>query len=88
MQLMDTNDDRPEPYVTVLDLINEYGYYAVLEAVSDEAQFETEEDNEDTCLNCRKRAARIHLELEQLLDRMDGFDDVICSPVEEEEVGQ
>jgi hypothetical protein len=77
-QTVNTDDNRPEPYATVLDLINDHGYYAVLEAVSDEAQFEAEDDNEEYCAGCRKRAAQLHLELEHMLTRMDDFDDAVC----------
>jgi hypothetical protein len=36
IDLVNNNDDRPEPFATVLDPLNEHGYYAVLEAVSDD----------------------------------------------------
>jgi hypothetical protein len=68
-------DERPEPFATILDLLSEHSEEEILAAISDAAEFEAED--EETCSTCRIRSARLHLELDQLLDRMDDFEQII-----------
>ena len=65
-------DDRPEPFATVLDLLEEHTEADVLSALSDAAQFDSENQELDSL--DRLKAERLHLELEQLLERMDQFE--------------
>jgi hypothetical protein len=58
-----------------LDLLADYTEGGILRALSDNAEFEAED--EETCSACRIRSARLHLELDQLLDRMDDFEEAI-----------
>jgi hypothetical protein len=62
-------DKRPEPYATVLDLVNEHGRWAVIEALANDAEFESEDQN--LCLTYREEAAWLHMELNQLLARYE-----------------
>jgi hypothetical protein len=68
-------DERPEPFATILDLLSEHSEGEILAAISDAAEFEAED--EETCSTCRVRSARLHLELDQLLDRMSDFEDAV-----------
>jgi hypothetical protein len=70
---------------TLYDLLNEHGSETVLEAIADYAQFESE-DEENTCNHCRQRAARLHLELTQLVERMDDFSMATLPEAKAEEV--
>ena len=65
-------DTRPEPFATVLDLLSEYPETELLEAIADNAQFDSED--EKNCADCRKFNARLALELNQLLERMADYD--------------
>lgn len=76
--LMDTNEtttERPEPFATVLDLIAEHGEMEVLGSIADKALFDSED--KEHCPYHRKLAARLNLELEQLLERMARFEDAL-----------
>jgi hypothetical protein len=68
-------EERPEPFATILDLLSEHSEEEILSAISNAAEFEAED--EETCSTCRIRSARLHLELDQLLDRMDDFERMI-----------
>jgi hypothetical protein len=73
-----TNSDdqgRPEPFATILELIGEYGAPALLDSISDVALFDSE--NEENCHDCRALAAQLHLELEELQERMRQFKDAL-----------
>jgi hypothetical protein len=61
-------DDRPQPFATLCELVDEHGIEQVLEALADNAQFDSED--EDACACCRSKSARLALELNQLLERM------------------
>jgi hypothetical protein len=52
--LTEPENKRPEPFATVLDLVTEYGYGGVLEALAENARFDAEEPDsqpEDEWLN-------------------------------------
>jgi len=65
------DDDRPEPFATVLEVIGEHGMSEVLESISDSALFDSE--NEEIDDTNRVLAAKWHKELKQVIDRMDQF---------------
>ena len=67
--------ERPEPFATVLDLLEEYSEGKVLSAISRVARFDSEDNEVSAC--CRAKSARLHLELKQLLDRMSEFEDLV-----------
>jgi hypothetical protein len=60
--------ERPEPFATILEMLGEHPVTEVLEAIADNAQFESED--EENCADYRKYNARLALELNQLLERM------------------
>ena len=70
-------DDRPEPFMSVLELLNEYTNGEILEALSDAALFESENDYVKP--RHRTMAARLHLELEQLLERMSELEEYLMT---------
>ena len=60
--------DRPEPFSTILDLRCEHSAEEILEAISESALFDSEDEE---CFRLfRAEAALLHLELERLLGRM------------------
>ena len=77
MNIINTNQDaeRPEPFSTIQELLAEHSEADILSAISDAAEFESED--EQVPLPHRLKSARLHLELEQLLDRMADFEEVI-----------
>jgi hypothetical protein len=72
-------DDRSEPFATVSELIAEHSELEILSAISDAALFDSEES--ENCLSCRLIAAKFHSELEDLLNRMGDFEELVskCS---------
>jgi hypothetical protein len=58
--------ERPEPFATICELIERHGIREVLHAVSDYTLFESE-DAEDVCEGCRAEAQGFHEGLEGLL---------------------
>lgn len=89
------NSDRPEPFAsvelafnpeshgtcdtTIIELTDRYGIDAVLDAISDDAQFTAE--NEDTPLYDRLLAGRRYLELSQLCERMVHFEETLDAAI-------
>jgi hypothetical protein len=71
----DQDPERPEPFATILDLLVEHSEADVLQAISDAAELESEDEELPSSL--RVKAARLHLELEQLLERMADFEEVV-----------
>jgi hypothetical protein len=65
-----SDNDRPEPFASLLELASDYGKPAILAAVMDLAEFDSE-DEEDLCAACRLENEWLRLELEQLLDRYE-----------------
>jgi hypothetical protein len=67
----DTN--RPEPYATLLDLIDEHGLANVLQDLANHCEFTAEEDTEsgDVCQDCIKNYTVASIALEALADRFD-----------------
>jgi hypothetical protein len=62
--------DGPGPFMIVLELVNEYGDQAIIEALAEMAG-SLMEMRKDVCLSCQQRAAWLHMELSQLLDRYE-----------------
>lgn len=60
-------EERPEPFATVLELAGEYGKLAVIEALNDLAEYDAEDPG--FCLACREEESWLHFELEHLLER-------------------
>jgi hypothetical protein len=60
---------------STLDLVNRYGADAVIEALTDHARFEAEDEELD--LYHRLLAGRRYLELEQLTERQIHFAEVV-----------
>jgi hypothetical protein len=79
MSTLDTSDthgtNAPEPFGTVLDLINRYDIDTVIEALSMHAEFEAEDEQLD--LYHRLIAGRRYLELEQLTERQIHFEEIL-----------
>jgi hypothetical protein len=86
MNIINTDQDpeRPEPFSTILELLAEHSEADVLSAISDAAEFESED--EEVPSSQRLKSARLHLELEQLLDRMADFEEVVEGPEAQSEV--
>jgi hypothetical protein len=55
----------------LMDLVYTHGFMQVIYDMSILAEIESED--EEICDDCRRFPARLHLELDQLLDRMDDF---------------
>jgi hypothetical protein len=64
-----------DAFTSTLDLVNRYGTDAVIEAITEHARFEAEDEELD--LYCRLLAGRRHLELEQLTERQIHFEEVV-----------
>lgn len=56
--------DRPQPLATVCELQEQHATEATIEALADKAQLDSED--EDGCMHCHRRTARLFWELEQL----------------------
>jgi hypothetical protein len=48
-------NERPEPFATLLELISEHGLEIILEDLSSHCEFESEDN--DNCSKCRQRYA-------------------------------
>jgi hypothetical protein len=62
-------DERPEPFATVLDLVGEHSFEAVLESLGDLAEYDA--GDSEFSPEVRQEAGYLHLELTQLLARYD-----------------
>jgi hypothetical protein len=60
-------EDRPEPFASVLELVSEHGNRAVIEALADNAGFDAAEP--DAFLAYRREQEWLQLEFTQLLER-------------------
>jgi hypothetical protein len=67
------SEEPPEPFATLSDLVEEHGLARVLQDLSTLAECISDEHS------CTKgiEATRLHLELTQLLERMDGFMQIV-----------
>jgi hypothetical protein len=63
----DDDQDRPEPFATILDLIIEYGEEALLKSMAEVALLNFQ--NEENCDDFRVRSARLHLDLRHVIHR-------------------
>jgi hypothetical protein len=77
---MSTNEDRPDLFTSVLELIGDHGTDAILEALAMHSEFESQDG--DVCIRCRLISGWLHLELEQLEERMIHFEDALDSFLE------
>jgi hypothetical protein len=68
--------ERSEPFSTVHELVGEHGIDQVLDALAGLAPLMSK-DEANYLDRHRKQFARLHLELEQLPERMTDFRDVI-----------
>lgn len=67
--------DVPQPFASVIDLIHRYDLDAIIDALTDHARFEA--DDEEVDLYHRLLAGRRYLELEQLTERMIHYEEMI-----------
>ncbi|MGA8657657.1 MAG: hypothetical protein WB586_16045 [Chthoniobacterales bacterium] len=67
--------DRPEPFATILELIEEHGREALLQSIADAAFFDSVTSWRSDA--CRAKCAWLYPELEQLLERMRQFEDAL-----------
>jgi hypothetical protein len=66
---------RPEPFATILELLPDHGKQEVLHAIAEAALYDSED--QEIFHDCRLKHARLHLELEQLLERMSQFEEAL-----------
>jgi hypothetical protein len=64
-----TDDNRPEPFATVPEVVSERRVHALIWAITANEDFEFDDDK-GGCGECRRRTARLFWELEQL-DRQE-----------------
>lgn len=63
------DNERPEPFATLMEVVAEYGYEQVLQCLSNNAELDAEDAAEDgdVCDDCLETYARVHSGLEALL---------------------
>jgi hypothetical protein len=67
----DSEAAEMQAFDKLMDLVYTRGFMQVIYDVSILAEIESED--EEICDDCKRFPARLHLELNQLLDRMDDF---------------
>jgi hypothetical protein len=76
-------EQRPEPFATINELIAEYGNGEVLEAIAENAEYDSQDV--EACSRCREKGARLSLEIYQLLERMADFEETLDQAGEDPE---
>lgn len=74
-EVSEANKEPDEPFNTVLNLLAEHSELEILSAISDAALFSSED--KELCLSYRLISAKLHSELEELLNRMADFEELI-----------
>jgi hypothetical protein len=69
------NTDAQDAFTSTLELLHRYGTDAIIDALTDHARFQAEDDELD--LYHRLLAGRRCLELEPLIERMIHFEEVV-----------
>ena len=70
-----TTAHTQEAFTSTLDLLHRYGTDAIIDALTDHARFEA--DDEELDLYHRLLAGRRYLELEQMSERLIHFEEVV-----------
>jgi hypothetical protein len=57
MNIVTQEEDKPQPFADLLDLVSEYGMYEVLESLTNMAEFESKDSE---CENCKELNKHLH----------------------------
>jgi hypothetical protein len=71
------DEERPEPFATISELIGEHGIEEVLQSLSDHALFDSE--NLEACSCCSDKAAKIHWILHAILSPIKSAPETVRS---------